>query len=127
MVASNYMGPCTEKSDLLRGAFALVPSRTEEEEKGSPVPGIVRDNPDRHRFELDVDGKTAASYYKLEDGVITFIHTEVPNELAGRGIGSQLVRGALEAVRARGLKVVAKCPFVSAYIAKHPEFSDLLR
>jgi predicted GNAT family acetyltransferase len=46
--------------------------------------------------------------------------------LNGRGIGSALVRGALEQVRARGLKVVAKCPFVSAYMSKHPEFSDLL-
>jgi uncharacterized protein len=58
--------------------------------------------------------------------VITFTHTEVPPALEGHGIGSALVRGALDAARAQGLKVVAKCPFVSAYIAKHPEFADLL-
>jgi predicted GNAT family acetyltransferase len=90
------------------------------------LPETVRDNPALHRFELDVDGKIAASYYQLRPGVITFTHTEVPHELEGHGIGSRLVRGALEAARARGLKVVAKCPFVSAYMAKHPEFNDLL-
>jgi hypothetical protein len=58
--------------------------------------------------------------------VITFRHTEVPQALSGHGIGSRLVRGALDAARARGLKVVAKCPFVAAYMAKHPEFNDLL-
>jgi len=49
-----------------------------------------------------------------------------PPELSGRGVASKLVRGALELVRAQGLKVVAKCPFVSAYMGKHPEFNDLL-
>ncbi|HET7847704.1 MAG TPA: GNAT family N-acetyltransferase [Pseudolabrys sp.] len=87
----------------------------------------VRDNTEQHRFELDAEGHTAVSYYSLADGVITFMHTEVPKELEGRGIGSRLVRGELEAARARGLKVVAKCPFVAAYIARHPEFSDLLK
>ncbi len=90
------------------------------------MPGTVRDNPDLHRFELDVDGQMALAYYQMAPGVITFTHTEVPPALEGHGIGSQLVRGALEAARARGLKVVARCPFVSAYMAKHPELSDLL-
>ena len=86
----------------------------------------VRDNPATHRFELAADGHVAVAYYQLKPGVITFTHTEVPHELEGAGVGSRLVRGALEAVRARGLKVVAQCPFVSAYIAKHAEFGDLL-
>ena len=86
----------------------------------------IRNNTQLSRFELDADGRTAVSYYKLAPGVITFTHTEVPQELSGRGIGSRLARGALEAARAQGLKVVATCPFVSAYIAKHPEFGDLL-
>jgi predicted GNAT family acetyltransferase len=86
----------------------------------------VRDNTDLHRFEMDADGHVAYSNYTLADGVITFMHTEVPKELEGRGIGSALVRGELEAARSRGLKVVAKCPFVAAYIKKHAEFADLL-
>ena len=90
------------------------------------VPNTVRDNPALHRFELDLNGKTAVAYYELSRGVITFRHTEVPPEMSGHGIGSQLVRGALEAARAQGLKVVPKCPFVAAYMAKHPEFNDLL-
>jgi predicted GNAT family acetyltransferase len=90
------------------------------------MPDSVRNNPSLNRFELDLDGATAAAYYKLSPGVITFTHTEVPAAMSGHGIGSQLVRGALEAARAQGLKVVPKCPFVSAYMAKHPEFNDLL-
>ena len=86
----------------------------------------VRDNPALNRFELDVDGQMAVAYYQLAPGVITFRHTEVPQELSGHGIGSKLVRGALEAARTRGFKVVAKCPFVAAYMAKHPELNDLL-
>jgi predicted GNAT family acetyltransferase len=90
------------------------------------VPDTVRNNTALNRFELDLDGKTAAAYYTLSPGVITFTHTEVPQEMSGHGIGSQLVRSALESARQQGLKVVPKCPFVSAYMAKHPEFNDLL-
>ena len=59
--------------------------------------------------------------------MITFVHTEVPPELGGKGIGSKLVRGALDQVRARKLRVVAQCPFVKAYIEKHPEYADLTK
>jgi uncharacterized protein len=91
------------------------------------VSNAVRDNPSRHRFELDVEGRVAVANYQLSPGVITFTHTEVPQELSGRGVGSALVRGALEHVRQRGLKVVARCPFVRDFLAKHSEFSDLLQ
>jgi uncharacterized protein len=87
---------------------------------------IVTDNPAAHRFELKVGEHLAVAYYTLGAGVITFTHTEVPQALSGQGIGSRLARGALEQVRARGLKVVAKCPFISAFIAKNAEFADLL-
>jgi predicted GNAT family acetyltransferase len=90
------------------------------------MPSTVRDNPALHRFELDAEGHTAVAYYQLAPGVITFTHTEVEPVLRGRGIGSRLVHGALEAARARGLKVVARCPFVSAYLGRHPEFADLI-
>ena len=87
----------------------------------------VRDNPDKHRFELDVGGHLAIANYRLTDGIITFTHTEVPKELGGQGVGSKLVRGALDAARAQGLKVVAKCDFVAGYMSKHPEYDDLRR
>ena len=87
----------------------------------------LRDNTEEHRYELDVDGEIATVYYRLAPGVITLVHTEVPEALGGRGIGSRLVRAVLEDVRARGLKVVPRCPFVTAWMGKHPEFNDLLQ
>jgi uncharacterized protein len=69
----------------------------------------------------------AASYYQISDGIITFIHTDVPAELGGKGIGSKLIRGALDQVRADGLKVIPQCPFVKAFIEKHPDYQDLLK
>ncbi len=86
----------------------------------------VRDNPEKHQFEMIVEGFTALAAYRLKPGVITFTHTEVPKELGGRGIGSQLAKGALDQVRARGLKVVPLCPFIKAYIEKNAEYQDLL-
>jgi predicted GNAT family acetyltransferase len=85
----------------------------------------VHDNPSLHRFELEVDGHVAFSEYARTPDVITFMHTEVPEALAGKGIGSKLIRGALDLVRADGLKVIALCPFVKAYIDKHPDAADL--
>lgn len=87
----------------------------------------VENNPARKRYELVAEGYLAATYYELSDGVITFVHTEVPKELEGKGIGSKLVKGALDQVRATGLKVVPQCPFVKAYIEKHAEYADLLK
>jgi predicted GNAT family acetyltransferase len=87
----------------------------------------VVNNMAEHRFELTVDGHLAATYYEIDGRVITFVHTEVPKELGGKGIGSRLVKGALDQVRAQGLKVVAQCPFVKAYIEKHGEYADLLK
>jgi predicted GNAT family acetyltransferase len=90
------------------------------------MPATVRNNPTRNRYELEVDGHLAVAVYSLAPGVITFVHTEVPKELGGRGVGSTLARGALEDVRRQGLKVVVRCSFIRAFMAKHPEFNDLL-
>jgi uncharacterized protein len=90
------------------------------------MPATVRDNPARHRYELEVEGHVAFAEYALAAGVITFVHTVVPKELGGRGVGSTLARGALDDVRRRGLKVVAQCPFIKAFMDKHAEFNDLL-
>jgi len=90
------------------------------------MPEVVN-NKAHHRFELTIEGHLAATYYKIDNGVITFIHTEVPPELGGKGVGSKLVKGALDQVRSEGMKVVAECPFVKAYIDKHGEYADLLK
>ncbi len=87
----------------------------------------VVDNTAEQRFELTVEGHLAAAYYSLAGGVITFLHTEVPPELGGKGVGSKLIKGALDQVRADGLKVIAQCPFVKAFIGKNPAYQDLLK
>jgi uncharacterized protein len=87
----------------------------------------VVDNKAEHRFELSVEGHIAAAYYKRAEGIITFVHTEVPPELGGKGVGSKLVKGALDLVQAEGMKVVAECPFVKGWIDKHPDYVDLLK
>ena len=88
---------------------------------------IVRDNPERHRFEADLgDGSFAIADYVLRPGKILFTHTEVPPEHEGKGIGSALIRYALDAARDRGLQVIPICPFFAAYMQKHAEVQDLL-
>jgi uncharacterized protein len=86
----------------------------------------VRDNTALSRFELDAGGVTAFMNYRLADDVISLDHTETPVAARGRGIASQLVEGVLQIVRARGLKIVPRCPFVRFYVSKHPEFHDLV-
>jgi predicted GNAT family acetyltransferase len=90
------------------------------------VAAAIRNNPAQSRFELDTEDGTAVAYYRLAGGVLTIHHTETPAHLRGRGIASQLIRGVLETARAERLKVVPRCGFVAAYMARHPEFNDLL-
>jgi uncharacterized protein len=86
----------------------------------------VRDNAALSRFELDFDDGMAFMEYRLAGDVIMLNHTETPLQARGRGIASQLVEGALEIARARGLTIVPRCPFVRAYVDKHPQFQDLV-
>lgn len=80
-----------------------------------------------HRYELEVEGHLATEHYTLDGNVITFVHTDVPKELGGKGVGSRLVQGALDQVRSSGLKLVPQCPFAKAWIEKHPEYQDLVK
>lgn len=86
----------------------------------------VTDNQAESRFELATGAEPAFAAYERSGGVITFTHTMVPEEEEGQGVGSRLIAGALEQVRAEGLKVVPQCQFVRAYIERHPEVGDLL-
>ena len=87
----------------------------------------VRDNPGRHRFEIDLgDGNFAFAEYTLPAGKIMFTHTEVPESHEGQGIGTILIRYGLDQARERGLKVIPICPFFAAYMQEHAEVQDLL-
>jgi uncharacterized protein len=86
----------------------------------------VIDNPELKRFELHVGERIAIAQYIAGHDTMTFTHTEVPQTLEGQGIGSALVKGALDQVRERGWKVAPMCPFVAAYIRRHPDYRDLM-
>ncbi len=82
----------------------------------------VRDNPDELRYELLVDGTLAGEIlYRLRSDAVVLVHTEIAPQFEGQGLGSKLVAGALADIRARGLRPVAVCPFVRAYLQAHPE------
>ncbi len=87
----------------------------------------VTDNPAQSRFEIKVDGELAGfAKYRRRPGEITFVHTEVFDRFEGHGLGGKLARAALDAVRRSGERVVARCPFIAAFIDRHPEYQDLL-
>ncbi len=86
----------------------------------------VVNNPAEDRFETKVDGHLAILQYEREPRKIVFLHTEVPDELEGQGIGGQLAKTGLEYARAERLHVVSYCPFVTSYIQRHPEYQPLL-
>jgi len=83
-----------------------------------------------HRVEqeytLDAGGARAVAAYQREGDTLVFTHTAVPPEIEGQGVGGRLVRGALDDVRDRGWRVIPQCPFVRAWIDRHPEYRDLL-
>jgi uncharacterized protein len=87
----------------------------------------VVDNPNAHRFEARIDGSVGGRlYYRERPGSLVLVHTEVDDELEGHGVGGRLVAGALDDIRARGLRVTAVCPFAAAYIEEHAEYADLV-
>jgi uncharacterized protein len=86
----------------------------------------VKNNPAASRFEVQLgDDKLAQIAYVMEDQVIIFVHTEVPKEFGGRGIADQMAHTALEYAKAQHFQVMALCPFVKAYIGRHPEYQSI--
>lgn len=78
------------------------------------------------RFEVQLgDGKFAQIAYQMEGDVMIFVHTEVPKEFGGRGIADKMAYAALEYAKAHDLQVMALCPFVKAYIGRHPEYQPI--
>jgi uncharacterized protein len=87
---------------------------------------LVVNRPEGHRFEAQVGGEVAFLEYALMGSQLTLIHTEVPEALAGQGVGSALAKTALDYARANQLKVNPLCPFVRNYLRHHPEYQDVL-
>ncbi len=86
----------------------------------------VIDNSELNRFELAAEGHIAFIDYRRHGNVVTMTHAEVPPALNGRGIGSELAKGALDLLRQRHESLVSRCPFVSSYIERHAEYQSLL-
>ncbi len=87
---------------------------------------MVRDNKALSRFELDVEGGVAFANYRLTPQAVIITHTETPRALRGRGIASELVKGALALISSDGRKVIGACGFVVDYLRKHPEYQDIV-
>lgn len=87
----------------------------------------ITNNSAESRYEARV-GDVVAGFaeYRLRPGTITFTHTEIADEFEGKGIGSLLAAGALDSARAAGLLVRPLCPFIAAYIRRHPEYLDIV-
>ena len=87
----------------------------------------VRNAPESHRYEIvDGDRVLGIAAYEHRGDTLVFTHTEVDPDSGHEGVGSALVRGALDDVRAAGQRIVPRCPFVKGWIDRHPEYTDLV-
>ena len=87
----------------------------------------VRDAPGSGRYEIvDGDRVLGIAAYEQRGDTLVFTHTEVDPDAGREGVGSALVRGALDDVRAAGQTVVPRCPFVRGWIERHPDYADLV-
>ena len=88
---------------------------------------VIADNPAAQRYEARLGGRVVGfSEYRRVRGRVVFFHTEVDETFEGKGIGSRLAKGTLDDIRARGLAITVKCPFIAAYVKHHPEYGDLV-
>ncbi|GAB4179083.1 MAG: GNAT family N-acetyltransferase [Wenzhouxiangellaceae bacterium] len=88
-------------------------------------PKITHD-PEHQRFETEVEGHRAVLEYRRQDAIADLLHVRVPSPIGGRGIAGQLTRTALEHAREAGWKVIPTCPYVRAWIDRHPDYADLV-
>jgi predicted GNAT family acetyltransferase len=75
---------------------------------------------------MKAGGATAFVTYRTEAHRLVLVHTEVPQALSGKGIGSAIARAVLDNARARGLRVVPECEFIASYIGRHPDYAGLV-
>jgi len=101
---------------------SAIPNAT----KASKVSEKIVDNRDEGRFELTVGSELATTHYSLEQGVCILHRTDLPASMMGRGYGNRLATGVFELLKARGLKVEARCSYQAAFAAWHPEYDAML-
>lgn len=89
------------------------------------IPTLV-DNTERKRYEVQVEGQTAFVEYIKAKNAVYLTHTEVPPVLEGKGIGTALVGAVLQQLKDEQAKLAPLCPFVAAYLKRHPEWKTLL-
>jgi predicted GNAT family acetyltransferase len=87
--------------------------------------GVV-DHPEARRFELAIGEDVAAAYYRIEGDTVVLLHTEVPQRYSGQGIGTRLAEAVFDEIARTGRKAAAKCPFMSRFATRHPEYSRLI-
>ena len=87
----------------------------------------VRNNLEKSRYEVEIDGQLARIEYRDAGGVRYYTHTEVPEALEGHGIASKMARAVLDEAREQGLSIVPHCPFMRGYIQRHPEYQSLVK
>lgn len=88
----------------------------------------VTDAPDQHRFEARTDDGNVAGFaaYRIDGGQLVFTHTKVDDAYEGKGVGSQLVRGALDHLRDRETSARSECSFINSWVEQHPEYQSLV-
>ena len=86
----------------------------------------VTDNKEKNRFETETDGHKVIIEYSVKPGILSLNHTEVPKELSGQGLASEMTEKVLLQIELRGLKVIPVCPFIKKYIDKHPEWKSIV-
>jgi predicted GNAT family acetyltransferase len=97
-----------------------------QDHKSTLVSYTVSQNEKQHRFETSIDGAAAFLEYRLKPPMLSLIHTEVPAAIREHGVAGELTRAALDFARREGLQVKPLCPFVAAFIQRHPEYADLV-
>src|SRR5690349_4893330 len=122
---SPWASPTASPAASTRRGSRPCPGGCDPPPESDPMMEVLNNQP-AHRFELRVGEEAAFLSYRRSGTTINLVHTEVPDSLRGRGLGDQLARAALEHAREHGLTVIPTCPFVKAYLRKHPEYASLV-
>ncbi len=90
------------------------------------MPEPIRDNPERGRFELDIDGQVVFATYRRQGSRLAIMHVEAPPALRGTGAAARLMQGVAETARRDGLTIAPYCGYAAVWLRRHAEHHDLL-